>query len=153
MDPMSPTTNHATTTVCVSNLPNETSEADLRELFSKYGAVKRIQLFAGEPSRRSQGFGYLDLRSDRVESAVSRLDGKVFNGSIIKVSLASETPAAPPVSVESPPGATPHPDDETPSNLLRRRYEVTSVERADMPDGGQGGDWYRYVLTRAQCAG
>jgi len=39
----------------------------------------------------------------------------------------------------------PH-DDETPSNLLRRQYAVLSVEKARMPEGGEGDDWYRYVL-------
>jgi len=38
-------------------------------------------------------------------------------------------------------------DDDTPSPLLRRHFEVASVEKVDMPDGAQGGDWYRYVLT------
>lgn len=49
----------------------------------------------------------------------------------------------------------PTPDDETPSNLLRRRYEVASVEKAAIPNGGEGGDWYRYVLSsgRAQITG
>lgn len=39
------------------------------------------------------------------------------------------------------------PDDSTPSPLLRRHFEVASVEKVDSPDGGQGGDWYRYVLA------
>jgi len=38
-------------------------------------------------------------------------------------------------------------DNETPSNLLRRQYTVTSVEKAAMPDGTEGDDWYRYVLS------
>lgn len=43
--------------------------------------------------------------------------------------------------------ATPLQDDETPSHLLRRQFEVASVEKVAMPDGGQGADWYRYVLA------
>jgi hypothetical protein len=38
-------------------------------------------------------------------------------------------------------------DDDTPSPLLKRHFEVASVEKVDMPDGAQGGEWYRYVLT------
>ena len=38
-------------TVCVwvSNLPNETSEADIQALFSQYAAVQGVRLFSGEP--------------------------------------------------------------------------------------------------------
>jgi hypothetical protein len=27
------------------------------------------------------------------------------------------------------------------------RYEVASVEKVAMPEGGEGNDWHRYVLT------
>jgi hypothetical protein len=37
-------------------------------------------------------------------------------------------------------------DDDMPSPLLRRRFEVASVDKVDVPDGAQGGEWYRYVL-------
>ena len=49
----------------------------------------------------------------------------------------------------------PIPADDTPSDLLRRRYEVASVEKASIPSGGEGGEWYRYVLSsgRAQITG
>lgn len=48
----------------------------------------------------------------------------------------------------SPPAADVLPsDDATPSPLLRRDFEVASVEKVDRPDGGQEGDWYRYVLA------
>jgi hypothetical protein len=51
-------------------------------------------------------------------------------------------------STVSRPAAEPLlPDDATPSPLLRRHFEVASVERVDRPDGGQEGDWYRYVLA------
>lgn len=46
-----------------------------------------------------------------------------------------------------PVGVAPVVDDETPSHLLRRQFEVASVEKVAMPDGAQGGDWYRYVLA------
>ena len=146
---------HPTETVCVANLPDETSEEDIRALFSPYGAVQRVRLFSGEPSRRSDGFGYLDLRSDEVESAVAGLDGQLFNGSIIRVSQGSGSPLTPEASKDRPARAAPRPDAETANNILRCRYEVASVEQAAMPDGGQGGDWYRYVLSsgRARITG
>lgn len=60
-----------------------------------------------------------------------------------------------PSPTTDPAAPAPPLDDETPSHLLRRQFEVASVEKADMPDGGQGGDWYRYVLAsgRARITG
>jgi hypothetical protein len=39
------------------------------------------------------------------------------------------------------------PNDELPSISIRHLYEVSSVERADIPGDGKGKDWYRYVLS------
>lgn len=41
----------------------------------------------------------------------------------------------------------PLPDNDTPSLLLRRQFEVASVAKVAMPLGGQDGDWYCYVLA------
>ncbi len=148
-------TNHPTKTLCVTNLPNDTTEEDVRALFSEYGSVRQVRLFAGECYRRAQGYGHLDLGTEEAESAVAALDGQVFNGSIIRVSHFAEHATAPEAGDARPAGRARRQDDETPSNLLRRRYEVASVEKTDMPDGGEGGDWYRYVLSsgRAQVTG
>jgi RNA recognition motif-containing protein len=146
---------HPTKTVCVTNLPNDTTEADVRALFSDYGAVRQVRLFTGECYRRAQGYSHLDLSTEKAESAVAALDGHVFNGSIIRVSHLSGKETAPEPTEDHPALETRRQDDETPSNLLRRRYEVASVEKTEMPDGGEGGDWYRYVLSsgRAQVTG
>ena len=142
-----PRNNYPTATVCVTNLPNATTEDDIRALFSQYGAVQRVRLFSGEADRVADGLGYLDLSAEEVTRAVAGLDGQVFNGSIIRVSDISGRPIAPRVAKDRPIGATLRPDGEAPSNLRLYRYEVASVEKAAMPHGGQGGDWYRYVLS------
>lgn len=58
-------------------------------------------------------------------------------------------------SIAGPAGGAPLPDDAPPSLLLRRQFEVTSVEKVSVPEGGQDGDWYRYVLAsgRARITG
>jgi hypothetical protein len=38
-------------------------------------------------------------------------------------------------------------DDALPSISVRHLYEVSTVERADIPGDGKGKDWYRYVLS------
>jgi hypothetical protein len=52
-----------------------------------------------------------------------------------------------PVTIPGAKADVPRPDDEAPSPLLRRHFEVASVEKVERPDGGQDGDWYRYVLA------
>jgi len=79
-------------TVCVTNLPNETSEADLRELFAEYGSIQRVRLLSAEPYRRLQSNGYFDLNSCDVERAVAGVDGHLFKGSIIRVSQVADEP-------------------------------------------------------------
>lgn len=147
MESTPPRTDDPTATVCVANLPNATTEDDIRALFSEYGVVQRVRLFSDEANRVADGLGFLDLRSDDVESAIAGLDGRTFNGSIIRVSDVSGRILAPRVSKDGPAPTTQRPEDEVPSSLRLCRYEVASVEKAAMPDGGQGNDWYRYVLS------
>lgn len=52
-----------------------------------------------------------------------------------------------PSIIPGPAADTLHPDNETPGPLLRRHFEVASLEKVDRPDGAQEGDWYRYVLA------
>lgn len=44
-------------------------------------------------------------------------------------------------------GDNPLRDDEMPGPLLRRRFAVASIEKADVGDGSLQDDWYRYVLA------
>jgi hypothetical protein len=46
-------------------------------------------------------------------------------------------------------------NDEIPTSLPSPRFQVTSVEKATMPSGTDGDDWYRYVLAsgRSQITG
>jgi len=32
--------------------------------------------------------------------------------------------------------------------LIRKEYTVVSVEKTEAPEGGDGGEWYRYVVGR-----
>jgi hypothetical protein len=140
-----------TVCVCVSNLSNETSEADIQALFSQYATVQGVRLFSGEPYHKSRGFGYLDLLSDGIERVVSALDGYVLDGSSLRVSLMSWTGPASPESGGRSAGKKQRQDNETPSGRLRPRYAVASVEKTAMPAGCQGADWYRYVLSSGKA--
>jgi hypothetical protein len=147
--------NHPVATVCVINLPNETSEADIRELFAEYGSIQRVRLFCAEPDRMAQGHGYFELSAYEVEKAVACIDGHLFKGAIIRVSHVSHGPPTPEGAQESPAGAIGPSDGEVTSIRMNNEYAVTTVEKAISPEGGQGRDWFRYVLSsgRSQING
>lgn len=142
-------------TVCVTNLPSETSEADLKELFSAYGSIQEIRLFPAQAYRSLQGHGYFDLRSSDVERAVAGVDGHLFKGAIIRVSQVPHGAPGLQAAEDRGADAVALPNDEVPSVRTANQYEVAGVEKAASPDGGQDGDWFRYVLTsgRSQITG
>lgn len=147
MDQISPMTDHPMATLCVANLPRGTRETDVHALFAQFGPVQRVQLFSGEADSSSQPFGYLDLSAYDVEGVVAALDGLLFNGTIIRVTRISRKPPAFHVLPNILTGAAVTSGDEKSKNLLRCPYEVASVEEAAMPDGGEGSNWCRYVLS------
>jgi len=132
------------TTIYIGNLPNETDVERVRTLFTAFGTVESIRLTLGMASRRFQGFGYLKMDERGARTAISELDGSVFDGAIICVHEASGTRHQTGDGVGSGEQSG---EDLRPSNLLRRYYQVASVEKTNGPAGAEGDDWYRYVLA------
>jgi hypothetical protein len=155
MAPTTPAPSHAMATVCVTNLPNGTSEADIRQLFSEYGSIQGVRLYSAEPDRRLQSYSYFDLSSADVERAVAGVDGHLFNGSIIRVSHVLHRPPSTEIATGHPAGVTRHTGDEAPTIRIGNQYQVATVEKAVVPEGGEGADWHRYVLSsgRSQITG
>ncbi|VDM42022.1 unnamed protein product [Toxocara canis] len=63
-----------------------TTERDLRELFSQYGEVEKVQLVFDHPTGRSRGFGfvYFDKLEDAIE-AKEKLAGTEVDGHRVRV--------------------------------------------------------------------
>ncbi len=128
------------TTILVGNLAEEATEEDIQSLFGQYGAVSAVRLIPGAPHRRGDGCCYVTMRGRSAKVAISALNGKAFKGSILRVSEAHEQPGG----LSEP---RPVAEDEQPRKSTRLRYQVASVEKAKMPAGTEGDDWYRYVLS------
>lgn len=61
----------------VGSLPYETTDDELRELFSKAGAVESAQVIIDKFSGRSKGFGFVQMPDDaEADKAI-----EMFNGS------------------------------------------------------------------------
>jgi RNA recognition motif-containing protein len=128
------------TPILVGNLAENTREEDIRSLFGQYGSVLSLWVIPGVPNRRGEDCCYLKMRDRQAKAAIVALDGKAFMGSILRVGEAHLQPGA-----SSKPRRTA--EDEQTRGRIRAVYEVVSVEKAVMPAGTEGDDWYRYVLS------
>ena len=79
--------------IFVGNLAPEVTEAELAELFKRFGEVKSVHvsraLFTGTP----KGFGFVEMPGKRHSlAAIAELHGKDFAGRPLKVSEARPKP-------------------------------------------------------------
>ncbi len=79
--------------IYVGNLPYNTEESDLEQLFSQSGDVASVSIVKDRDTGRSKGFGFVEFtEQDSSSNAISELDGFEFQGRKIKVSQAKEKP-------------------------------------------------------------
>src|SRR5512147_407636 len=73
----------------VGNLPYNTVDSDLQELFGKAGTVKSAQVIKDRQSGRSKGFGFVEMSSaEEAQSAITMFHGKDYSGRPLTVNLA-----------------------------------------------------------------
>jgi cold-inducible RNA-binding protein len=73
----------------VGNLPFDTTEDDLRELFSNDGEVRDVSLVTDRDTGRSRGFGFVEFANDDDgRKAIDRLNGSDMGGRQLTVNEA-----------------------------------------------------------------
>lgn len=73
----------------VGNLPYNTSEDDLRTLFSQYGSVDSVAIITDRDTGRSKGFGFVEFGNDEeAKNAISGLSGQEYGGRALTVNEA-----------------------------------------------------------------
>ena len=73
----------------VGNLPYNTTEDDLRNLFSQYGAVDSVAVITDRETGRSKGFGFVEFGNDtEARSAIQALSGQEYGGRALTVNAA-----------------------------------------------------------------
>jgi len=78
----------------VGNLGYDVSSADLREMFSPFGAVASADVIMDRSTGQSKGFGFVEMESGgEADAAIAALDGKERDGRSIKVNEAKPRPA------------------------------------------------------------
>ncbi len=73
----------------VGNLPYNTSEEDLRNLFSQHGNVQSVAVITDRDTGRSKGFGFVEFADDNeAKNAIAGLSGQEFGGRALTVNEA-----------------------------------------------------------------
>ncbi len=71
----------------VGNLSFETTEAQLKDLFSQSGSVETVRIITDRDSGRSKGFGFVEMQEGG-DKAIAEMNGKDFNGRALTVNEA-----------------------------------------------------------------
>jgi RNA recognition motif-containing protein len=75
----------------VSNLSFHTSEDDLKNLFTQFGAVSSAKVIMDRETGKSRGFGFVEMNSDaEAKEAIKNLNNKEIEGRAMSVSVARE---------------------------------------------------------------
>jgi len=80
--------------IYVSNLSFNTSDAELQDLFSKFGDVSSAKVITDRETGRSRGFGFVEMGNDEEgKAAMAGLNNKEVEGRAMSVSVAKEREA------------------------------------------------------------
>ncbi|KAF9094570.1 hypothetical protein BGX29_009447 [Mortierella sp. GBA35] len=73
----------------VNGLSNKCEQADLEDLFGKYGKTEKVQIMFDPHTRESRGFAFVTMvRAEDAEAAMQVLNGFELHGRAMSVSLA-----------------------------------------------------------------
>jgi RNA recognition motif-containing protein len=73
----------------VGNLPYDTSEADLEQLFGQVGPVESVSVIRDRETGRARGFAFVEMATDDgAQQAVSTLNERDFGGRRLTVNEA-----------------------------------------------------------------
>lgn len=71
----------------IGNLPSDSTEDAVRQLFSNYGTVRSIEIPADIFTGKLKGFGFVEMEGHHARAAVAELNGKLFGGKPLKVNF------------------------------------------------------------------
>ena len=72
----------------VGNLPFQTTEDDLSDLFGQVGAVESVRIITDRDTGRSRGFGFIEMGDEEAEKAINEFNGKDMEGRPLTVNEA-----------------------------------------------------------------
>jgi cold-inducible RNA-binding protein len=85
------------TKLYVGNLPFNTTENELQELFSQAGPVQEVMLMQDKFTGKSRGFAFVTMGSDQdAQKAIAEINGKTVEGRALTVNEARPREPRPP---------------------------------------------------------
>jgi RNA recognition motif-containing protein len=78
----------------VGNLPYDTTENDLRELFSKHGEVLSVAVVEDRDTGRSRGFAFVEMETQAANAAMSALSGTMLGDRSLTINEAKPRAAS-----------------------------------------------------------
>jgi RNA recognition motif-containing protein len=77
----------------VGNLPFDTTEDALRDVFAPFGEVQQVRIMTDRDTGRSRGFAFVEMaQDDDAEKAIAALNGRDFGGRALTVNEARPRP-------------------------------------------------------------
>jgi RNA recognition motif-containing protein len=75
-------------TIYVGNLPFSSTQAEISDLFSRYGTVHSVNLISDRETGRPRGFGFVEMDPDHALAAIEALNGIELGGRSLRVNEA-----------------------------------------------------------------
>lgn len=77
----------------VGNMSFQTTESELRSLFTTFGEIARVRVMTDRDTGRARGFGFVEMANDEeAAKAIAALNGKDVNGRALNVNEARPKP-------------------------------------------------------------
>jgi RNA recognition motif-containing protein len=77
----------------VGNLPYETGETELQELFAQYGSIESVRVMRDMATGRARGFAFVEMSTDEeARTAAAGLNGHEVGGRALTVNEARPKP-------------------------------------------------------------
>lgn len=74
----------------VGNLPFDTTQADIEEMFAGYGELEEVRLITDRDTGRSRGFAFVTFSTQHAAEQALETNGKPLNGRNLNVNIAKE---------------------------------------------------------------
>ena len=77
--------------IYIGNLPFSSTEADLKDVFGRHGAVESVNIITDRETGRPRGFAFVEMEeASAADDAIRALDGSDLGGRNIKVNEAQD---------------------------------------------------------------
>lgn len=81
--------------IYVGNIPFNSSNDDLRNLFAAHGEVVSVSIINDKETGRSRGFAFVEMEENAAMKAIESLNNVEYNGRTLKVNEAKERMSRP----------------------------------------------------------